>query len=258
MNSIANDAHDAGRLIGFALASRSPATSKDYAELLGRYEEDVSLRTITDGVCDGLGLRVVYVGKHGLIVTASETSPFRLNAEDYRGGMTPEERICQGVIQVAIAAWSFPRAETLVQDDDVQAALLTAPDLAKWLKDFSEAENARHAENPDPAESEEKRTWRVVLAQALTKETKNKRESRQSLRGMCGYALDYLVRQGLLRVVDEKKGTYQGTSAYRIRLKYHGAHALLEQLRTFAATRNRQHDQTLASSSAPTERNAAS
>lgn len=243
MNSIANDAHDAGRLIGFALAARSAATSKDYAELLRRYEEDVSLRTITDGVCDGLGLRVVYVGKHGLIITASETSPFRLNAEDYRSGMTPEERICQGVIQVAIAAWSFPRAETLAQDDDVQAALITAPELAKWLKDFSEAENARHAENPDPAESEEKRTWRIVLAQALTKETKNKRESRQSLTGMCGYALDYLARQGLLRLADEKKNIYQGTSAYRIRLKYHGAHALLEQLRAFAATRDGRRNQ---------------
>lgn len=238
MNLIANDAHDAGRLLGFTLASRSPATSKDYAELLRRYEDEPSLRAITDGVCDGLGLRVVYVGKHGLVVTARETSPFRLNADDYRSGMTPEERICHGVVQVAIAAWSFPRAETLAQDDEVQAAFLTASELAKWLKAFADAENARHAEQPDPEESDEKRTWRVVLAQALTKETKSKRESRQSLTGMCSYALDYLARQGLLRVVDEKKGVYQGTSAYRIRLKYHGAQALLEQLRAFAATHN--------------------
>jgi hypothetical protein len=249
MNNIANDAHDAGRLLGFALATRSAATSKDYAELLRRYDDEPSLRTIVDGVCDGLGLRVVYVGKHGLIVTASETSPFHLNAEDYRSGMTPEERICHGVIQVAIAAWSFPRAETLAQDDDVQAALLTAAELAKWLKDFAEAENARRAENPDPDEADEKRTWRVVLAQALTKETKSKRESRQSLIGMCGYALDYLTREGLLRLVDEKKGIYQGTSAYRIRLKYHGAHALLEQLRAFVVARNRRSEEAVASNS---------
>ena len=247
MTNLANDAHDAGRLIGFALASRSPATSRDYAELLRRYEEDVPLRAVTDGVCDGLGLRIVYVGKHGLIVTASETSPFRLVADDYRSGMTPEERICHGVIQVAIAAWSFPRAETLAQDDDVQAAFVTAKELAKWLKDFAEAENARHAEHPDPAESEEKRTWRVMLAQALTKETKNRRESRRSLTGMCGYALDYLAQRGLLRLVDERKLVYQGTSAYRIRLKYHGAHALLEQLRAFAAARDNRPAQGAAS-----------
>src|SRR5947208_15234594 len=104
MTSIANDAHDAGRLIGFALASRSPATSKDYAELLRRYDDEVSLRAIVDGVCDGLGLRIVYVGTHGLIVTASKTSPFRTSSEDYRSGMTPEERIGQGVMQVTMAA----------------------------------------------------------------------------------------------------------------------------------------------------------
>ena len=62
MNLIANDAHDAGRLLGFALASRSPATSKDYAELLRRYEDEPSLRAITDGVCDGLGLRDLLIG----------------------------------------------------------------------------------------------------------------------------------------------------------------------------------------------------
>jgi hypothetical protein len=109
--------------------------------------------------------------------------------------------------------------------------------LAKWLKDFAEAENARHAEHPDPSETEEKRTWRIVLAQAVTKETKNKRESPKSLTGMCTYALEYLAGHGLLRVVDENNGIYQGTSAYRIRLKYHAAHALLEQLRAFASTR---------------------
>jgi len=38
-------------------------------------------------------------------------------------------------------------------------------------------------------------------------------------------------------LVDEQKGIYQGTSAYRIRLKYHGAHALVEQLRVFAGQR---------------------
>jgi hypothetical protein len=238
MNAIANDAHDAGRLLAFALAHRSPATSKEYAELLRRYDEEVTLRTITDGVCDGLGLRVIHVGKHGLIVTAIETSPFRLSADDYRSAMSPEERICHGIIQVAIAAWSFPRAETLAQDDDVQAARITAKELAKWLRDFAEAENTRHSENPDPSESEEKRTWRLVLAQAVTKETKNKRESPKSLTGMCAYALDYLAAHGLLRAVDENNGVYQGTSAYRIRLKYHGAHALLEQLRSFALKRS--------------------
>jgi hypothetical protein len=55
---------------------------------------------------------------------------------------------------------------------------------------------------------------------------------------MCRYALEFLARQGLMRAVDEKKGIYQGTSAFRIRLKYHGGHALLEQMRQAIAKGN--------------------
>jgi hypothetical protein len=235
---LANSAFDAGRLLGFALRCQNPVTSKDYSDLLRRYDDDTVLRTITDGICDGLGLRAVYVGKHGLVLTASDNSPFRLTAENYRSGMSSEERILQGLVQVAVAAYSFPRAETLTQDDDVQPASVTAHNLAVYVREFAEAEQRKLADAPDQSEAEERKVWRDVLAQALTKETSGKRESQKSLTGMCRYALDFLVKQGLMRLVDEKKGVYQGTSTFRIRLKYYGGHALLEQMRNAAARRN--------------------
>lgn len=229
---LANHAYDAGRLLGFALRSQNPMTSKEYAELLRRYDEDSALRIVVDGTCDGLGLRIVYVGQFGLIVTPSDASPFRLTADDYKSGMAPEERILHGLVQVAIAAYSFPRAETLAQDDDVQPAPLTAQKLAEYLRSFAEAEQHRAADDsPDHVESEEREAWRQVLALALTKETAGKRESPRSLTGICRYGLEYLAGQGLMRLVDEGRGIYQGTSGYRIRLKYYGAHALLEQMR---------------------------
>ncbi len=233
---LANQAYDAGRLLAFALRSQNAMTSKEYAELLRRYEEDSTLRTVVDSTCDGLGLRIIYVGQFGLIVSPSDTSPFRLTAEEYRSGMAPEERILHGLIQVAIAAYSFPRAETLAQDDDVQPAPMTARKLAEYLRGFAEAEhNKTIHESPDHLESEERRVWREVLTLALTKETTSRRESPRSLTGMCRYALDYLTRHGLMRLVDEGRGIYQGTSSYRIRLKYYGAHALLEQMRQIAS-----------------------
>ncbi len=203
-----------------------------------RYDEDTVLRTITDGLCDGLGLRVLYVGKYGLILTAVDSSPFRLTAENYRSGMGSEERILQGLIQVAVAAYSFPRAETLTQDDDVQPASVTAQKLAEYLSEFAEAEKRKLADSPDHVETEERQLWRAVLAQALTKETSGKRESPKSLTGMCRYALEFLTKQGLMRLVDERKGIYQGTSTFRIRLKYHAGHALLEEMRQAIAGRN--------------------
>jgi hypothetical protein len=236
---LANSAFDAGRLLGFALRCQNPVTSKDYSDLLRRYDDDTILRTVADGLCDGLGLRVLYIGKHGLVLTATDSSPFRLTAENYRSGMSSEERILQGLIQVAVAAYSFPRAETLAQDDDVQPASMTTQKLAEYLREFAEAEQRKLADAPDQIEAEERKVWREVLAQALTKETFGKRESPKSLTGMCRYALDFLVKQGFMRLVDEKKGVYQGTSTFRIRLKYHGGHALLEQMRHVAAARNK-------------------
>jgi hypothetical protein len=235
---LANSAFDAGRLLGFALRCQNPVTSKDYSDLLRRYDDDTVLRTITDGICDGLGLRALYVGKHGLVLTATDNSPFRLTAENYRSGMSSEERILQGLIQIAVAAFSFPRAETLAQDDDVQPASVTAQKLAMYIREFAEAEQRKLADAPDQVEAEERAVWREVLAQALTKETSGKRESPKSLTGMCRYALDFLAKQGFMRLVDEKKGIYQGTSTFRIRLKYHGGHALLEEMRQAATKRN--------------------
>jgi hypothetical protein len=232
---LANSAFDAGRLLAFALRSQNPLTSKDYSELLQKYDDDTALRTIADSICDGLGLRVVYVGKQGMVLTPSDASPFRLTAENYRSGMSSEERILNGLIQVAVAAYSFPRAETLAQDDDIQPALVTAQQLAEYLREFGEAEQRNLTNAPDHVETEERKLWRDVLVQALTKETSAKRESPKSLTGMCRYALEFLVKQGLMRPVDEKKGIYQGTSTFRIRLKYHGGHALLEQMRQVIA-----------------------
>jgi hypothetical protein len=229
--SVANSAFEAGRLLGFALRCQNPLTSKDYSELLRRYDEDTVLRMVIDNLCDGLGLRILYVGVHGLTLTATDGSPFRLTAENYRSGMSSEERILQGLIQVAVAAYSFPRAETLAQDDDILPAPVTARKLAEYLREFAEAEQRKVTDCPDHIEAEERKAWREVLAQALTKETSARRESPKSLTGMCRYALEFLTAQGLMRMVDEKKGVYQGTSTFRIRLKYYGGHALLEQMR---------------------------
>jgi hypothetical protein len=239
MSNLAAIAHDAGRLISFALRPRQqPWTVREYDELLRRYDEDSSLRAVVDGALEGMGLRIVDVSKYGLIVRAEDKSPFRLNADDYKSNMTADERVLHGIIQVSIAAFSFPKAEVLDQDDEVLPATVSAQRLAEYLRKFAEAEAARAGDQPDRAESEERRVWREVLGRALTVQTSAGRESARSLTGMCRYALDYLESQGLMRLLDETKedGIYQATTAYRIRLKSQGAHELLTQMRERAAT----------------------
>ena len=73
MSSLATIAHDAGKLIAFALRPRqTPWTVREYADLLRRYEEDSQFRVILDGVTEGMGLRIVDATRNGLFLAAAE------------------------------------------------------------------------------------------------------------------------------------------------------------------------------------------
>lgn len=231
MSNLATIAHDAGKLIAFALRPRqTPWSSTEYAELLQRYESDPQFRSIVDGVTEGMGMRIVDVTRNGFFLTATEGSPFRLAADDYKQNMSAQERVLHGVIQVAIAAFSFPKADVLDQDDTVAPAHVTPTKLAEYIRRFAEAVGSPGADKDD--DSAERRAWREALARAVTTETSGGKESTRSLTGMCRHALDFLESQGLMRVVNEENSVYQGTTAYRIRLKYHAAHELLTLMRS--------------------------
>lgn len=234
MNNIAAIAYDAGRLISFALRpTQVPWTVREYSELLRRYEEDPSFRIIVDGVTEGMGLRTVDIGRNGFFLSANETSPFRLTVDHYKANMSAQDRILHGVIQVGIAAFSFPKAEILDQDDNVVPAQISPPELAAYIRKFAETEAARFpAETME--ETEERRAWREALSRALTMETSPGKESAKSLTGMCRHGLEFLERQGLMRTVSETKSIFQGTTAFRIRLKCYGAHELLSLMRDTA------------------------
>ena len=232
MSSLATIAHDAGKLIAFALRPRqTPWTAREYADLLRRYEEDSQFRSIVDGVREGMGLRIVDATRNGLFLAAAEGSPFRLAADDYKQNMTAQERVLHGVIQIAIAAFSFPKADVLDQEDNVAPAHVTPVKLAEYIRQFAEAEATRSPAETNSDDSAERRAWREALSRALTMETSGGKESARSLTGMCRHVLDFLEGQGLMRVVDEENAVYQGTTAYRIRLKYHAAHELLTLMR---------------------------
>jgi hypothetical protein len=236
MSNLATIAHDAGKLVAYALRTRqTPWTSTEYAELLRRYEADSQFRAIVDGVTEGLGMRIVDATRNGFFLTATEGSPFRLAADDYKQNMSAQERVLHGVIQVAVAAFSFPKADVLDQDDTVAPAHVTPAKLAEYIRKFAEVNAASSPAEAQGDNSAERRAWRDALARAMTMETSGGKESTRSLTGMCRHALDFLETQGLMRVVDEENSVYQGTTAYRIRLKYHAAHELLALMRSTPA-----------------------
>ena len=98
---------DAAQLIAFGLRPRlRPSHAAAYAELLQRYRGESPLREHVALIARGLGLVVLGEVDQGLVLGAEEGGPFAVRLLDYRrSGLSVEERLCHGLIHLAIAAW---------------------------------------------------------------------------------------------------------------------------------------------------------
>jgi hypothetical protein len=236
LNEIARVSEEAGRLLAFALTPKTRPTLPVYGELLKRFQTDPMLRVITEAVASGLGLRVLDTGEHGLVLGAQEDSPFALRIADYRQNLSAEERMCHGLIQLAVAAWCFPNAQDL---DDPHRPIVTVStlQLVRYLVELCQKLKQQSNQDPEFANTELREAWRILLSRPETRETQDSRRSAQTLGGMIGYALDTLEREGMLRrSSDENGGTYRTLSAYRVQVRELGAH---EAFRWIQETRRR-------------------
>jgi hypothetical protein len=80
------------------------------------YFDDPAFCTTVQATADGLGLLVLDVSEHCLVLAPREDSAFQFKPADFRPGTTrAEDRLLDGLVQVAIAATVFPRARDLRQ-----------------------------------------------------------------------------------------------------------------------------------------------
>ncbi|MGC1478884.1 MAG: hypothetical protein WA771_00145, partial [Chthoniobacterales bacterium] len=133
-------AEKAGRLIGFALRPKlNPADSADYLEVVREFLADASAMQLLERIARGLGLRVLELNvRSGLVLGTSADSAFEIHRDDYHARMSASDRIVQGMIHLAIAAWCFPRAEDLGEADDVIPARLTVEALVEYVHGLCE------------------------------------------------------------------------------------------------------------------------
>jgi hypothetical protein len=227
-------AHGAGQLIAFGLRGRlRPAQDPEYAALLQRYRADSALREMVAVVASGLGLVVLGETDHGLVLGAEQGSPFAVRLEDYkRSRLSVDERLCHGLIQLAIAAWCFPTAESLEDPDAVAGATVSTRRIVEYLVDLCGELKERHKEDPDIGTQELREAWRIVLARAETRGTADGRRSASTLSGMVAHALEFLEAGGLLRRVgDQDGGSWQALGSYRLQVRELAAHALARLVR---------------------------
>jgi hypothetical protein len=197
-------AEDAGRLLSYAL---SPTRSVDttHRELLRRYRTEGDLRSVVDAFARGLRLRVLDALDHGLVLAADAESPFAFKLADFRQNLSVEDRLCHGMIQIAIAAWCFPTAAAL-EDDDRGLIAITAHDVVEYLRAACTELQRRAAIDPHLARPELQEAWAVVLSRPETRDTGDGRRATSALTGMVGFALERLAQEGMLRKDGEERG----------------------------------------------------
>ena len=223
MEASTSHAEDAGRLLSAALA-RTRGMDGIHRELLRRYRTDGAFRGVVEAFARGLGLRVLEVLDSGLVLAVDADSPFAFRLNDFRQNLSAEDRLCHGMVQVGIAAWCFPTAASL-EDDERGLVPVTVHDIVEYLKAACVELQRRATIDPDIARPELQEAWRIVLSRPETRDTADHRRAATTLSGMVGWALDRLAQEGMLRKDgDERSARWHVRPAYRIQVRELAAH----------------------------------
>ena len=228
----------AGRLVQWGLRPLArPAQESEYRELVERYFDDGAFRNTVRELADGLGLHVLDVSEHGVVLTPQDDSIFALKPADFRPTSSKvDDRLLDGLAQVAIASTVFPRARDLDEDPDIVRAPVTVDEVEAQLRQLCErlSDEARGA--PDPNAEDERRglieAWRVYIQRLETMETRDSRKAMRATRRIIEYSLDRLREFGCFTQVRQGADiAWQPTRRYQIMVQQLAAGALFQLVR---------------------------
>src|SRR2546430_15856872 len=172
--------HDAGRLIQWALQPRKhPAAEPEYRDLLAHYHDHPPFRDAIQAIADGLKLSIVKVSTFGMVIAPSEDSVFAVAPLNYRPSGSADERLIDGLIQVAIIATIYPNAQDLEDDATLARPAITIDDVEATLQNICNQLEERSRSLPDPLiddlEAGFYEAWRVYRDKARAKTTEDGR-----------------------------------------------------------------------------------
>ncbi len=215
---------DAARLVGYALRPRvRPARDLTYAELVRRYRADEEFATTVAAITSGLDLVILDADdRHGLVVAPTGDSVFTVRLSDYskRTGESAADRVLHALAHLGAAALAFPRPADLA--NPAYTGRITADGVEAFVREAARrlAEKAAASdESADPPSDtpDLEAAWRAFTRRAATPGSGDGRRIASSTSGIVSKALIFLAEQGMLqRRGDDRGGTYQTTSRYRI------------------------------------------
>jgi hypothetical protein len=224
---------NAARLIALGLMpARRPSQDPEYNALIRRFQDEPLFQRVVRDVAQGLGLRLLDVSEFGATLSPLPDSPFGLTLADYLSGLSAEDRVLHGLIQVGLAAWLFPRAEDL--EEEALTRPVTAAELDAFLREACTTLAARNEEADPPAEVPELvRAYRLYRERPSVKETTDGRRASKTTQALIAASLERLAEAGLLRRVNDKGGgTYHALRRYRVQVRELAGHEVLRALRS--------------------------
>ena len=210
-----------GRLLQWGLRPLSrPAQEQEYQELVDRYLDDTAFRRAVQETADGLGVIVVDVSVHGIVLAPTAGSIFALSPAGYRPTSSKvEDRLLDGLVQLALAATVFPKARDLEDDPDMARPPVTVAEVEERLRSICDQLAERARGQPDPEASDEERglmeAWRIYKRRLDVQETKDARRAARTTRRIISFALERLREYGCF--IQERQ---QGDPAWRPTRRY--------------------------------------
>lgn len=228
MSHIENDeAYRAGRLIQWGLQVKAvPFNYEEYRQLIDRYIDQPNFRSLVRQICGGLGLRVLEVNHRGLFLGTEDESVFALKPSDFRGssGSSAEERLMDGLVQVAIAATIYPRQQDLDEHSIEAKPPTSVSEVDETLRTLCSEYKRRTADDPDVDREAIDRglqeAWRVYESRPGVKTTQAGKLSPNSTQGLIRRHLQQLVEHGcFVAALQGSVELYRPTLRYQIQVK---------------------------------------
>lgn len=223
MSNLREEAARAGRLIQFALQPKAmPFDEPEYRDLLRQYEDRADFRSLVQGMAEGLGLTILLASERGLFLGPRDDSVFAQTPSEFRGPqVSGDDRLLDGLIELAIAATLFPRQRDL--EDDVLAARppVTIADVDGTLRELVEAIKQQQPTEPD-ADADRLdqglwEAWQVYESRPSHRRTGTGRASSNSTFRIIEQHLDRLCELGCFTA--ERQGEpvrYRPTLRYQV------------------------------------------
>jgi len=233
---VSDRTRDAARLVQWGLRVRArPAQEPDYKRLVDLYHDDPAFRGAVRAIAEGLGLVLVDVGEYGAIVAPLHDSVFALRGADFRpASSTVEDRLLDGLIQLAIAATVFPSSRDLEDDPAIARPPITVSEIEDNLRALCERMAQQARDQPDPIEGAEgfEEAWRIYSRRLDAMETKDGSSARRTTRRLVEINLERLREHGgFVRDQRGDEAAYQPTYRYQALVRELAANEALRHVR---------------------------